>query len=81
MTCAAYIALLGAEVGHDEDDCVAGEDVVPAVHERPVDREDGDHPVDDHVTRPAISVHWYPASDLGKTVTKIVIDLQRFVKI
>ena len=47
MTCAAYIALLGAEVGHDEDDCVAGEDVVPAVHERPVDGEDGDHPVDD----------------------------------
>ena len=29
-------------------------------------------------SRPAFSVHWYPASDLGKTVTKIVIDLQKF---
>ena len=49
--CAAEPTLLYAEVGHDEDDCVAGEDVVPAVHERPVDGEDGDHPGDDQQRR------------------------------
>ena len=52
IQCAAEPTLLYAEVGHDEDDCVAGEDVVPAVHVLPVDGEaapgeDGDHPVDD----------------------------------
>ena len=43
--------MLDTEIGHDEYDCVAGEDVVTAVHVLPVDGEaapgeDGDHPVD-----------------------------------
>ena len=51
MTSALEPTLLDAEIGHDEYDCVAGEDVVTAVHVLPVDgeaapRQDGDHPVD-----------------------------------
>ena len=48
---ALELTLLDAEIGHDEYDCVAREDVVTAVHVLPVDGEaapgeDGDHPVD-----------------------------------